>query len=125
MFYGKKIIVSVVVIMMVMCLYVQYSYSEEKPSEEVMKGIIYKGGLPNFESLGQHYSNINFIEFNITNTFFSNKNNRYCIEVNYIISFFSTILGGLDKVIENNKRYSFEKKGNKWYGWKGWGPGEE
>ena len=116
MFNGKKVLVSMLVIMMVMCFCVKYSYSQEKPSEEVMEKIIVK-----IEFGEDQFTKIHFDEFIISNSFTSNKNNRYCIEVNYI-AYYIYYIGNR---MEENKRYSFEKKGNLWYGWQGWGPGEE
>ena len=113
---GKKAIVSMLVIMMVMFFCVKYSYSQEKPSEEVMKKIIVK-----LEFGEDQFTNLKFGEFTITNSFTSNKNNRYCIEVSYIVYYIHFI----GNKMENDRRYSFEKKGNRWYGWVGWGPGEE
>ena len=113
---GKKAIVSMLVIMMVMFFCVKYSYSQEKPSEEVMKKVIVK-----LEFGEDQLTNLKFDEFIITNSFTSNKNNRYCIEVSYIVYYIHYI----GNKMEENKRYSFEKKGNHWYGWEGWGPEEE
>ena len=121
MLIGKKCIMSLFVMMTVMCSFVSHSYSQEKPSEDVMKGIIVT--LELHTDVIQNITNINYIEFNITNSFTSNKNNRYCIEVNYILNYLWGT--GYENKTENNVRYSFEKKGNQWYGWKGWGWGEE
>ncbi len=115
MFNGKKVIMSMVVIMMVMCFYVGHSYSQEKPSEEVMERIIVK-----LEFGEDQFTRIKFDEFIISNSFTSKKNNRYCIEVSYIVYYIYSI----GNKMEENKRYSFEKNGNQWYGWEGWGPGE-
>ena len=126
MFNGKKVIISMFVIMMLICLCVNRSYSQEKPSEEVIKNIIARITLsiPQGSRTTGEYTKINFVEFNITNSFISNKNYRYCIEVNYILEYNYGRFGRLSETI-NVGHFSFEKKGNKWYGWEGWGPGEE
>ena len=123
---GKKVIISMFVIMMLIFLCVNRSYSQEKPTEEVMKNIIARITLfiPQGSRTTGEYTNIKFVEFNITNSFISNKNNRYCIEVNYILEFNRGRFGSLSQS-KNVGHYSFEKKGNQWYGWEGWGPGEE
>ena len=123
---GKKVIISMFVIMMLICLCVKRSYSQGKPSEDVMENIIARItlGIPQGSRTTGEFTNINFVEFNITNSFISHKNNRYCIEVNYILEFNHGRFGRLSQS-KNVGHYSFEKKGNRWYGWEGWGLGEE
>ena len=117
---GKKVMMSMSVIMMLICLCVNCSYSQEKPSEEVIKNIIARITLsiPQGSRTTGEYSQIDFVTFNITNSFISKKNNRYCIEVNYILEYNFGRFGRLS-VTKNVEHYSFEKKGNRWYGWEG------
>ena len=104
------------VIMMAMCLYVGRSYSQEQPSEEVIKDIIFRIEI---QKSGGLYP-LKITNYQFTNEFISKRNGHYCVEVNYYIQSTSLDLTGM----VNNMRYSFEKKGNQWYGWEGWGPGE-
>ena len=110
----RKVIMSMCVIMVVMCLCVGCSYSQDKPSEKEMQSLIMKINKDVFGSMEVKRRNNQFI-----NEFISKHNGRYCIEV------------AIDFVDLNNRqhheniKYSFEKKGNRWYGWHGWGPGEE
>jgi hypothetical protein len=66
----KNIILSVIIIIMVISFSVKYSNSQEKPSDEVIKHIIinieyfYKN-----DKLKSQFKDINFKEFNITNSF--------------------------------------------------------
>jgi hypothetical protein len=124
----KNIILSVIIIIMVISFSVKYSNSQEKPSDEVIKHIIinieyfYKN-----DKLKNQFKDINFKEFNITNSFISKQNGRYCISVDYNIIYkrlLAESIPGTSWKDENdkkvNRRYSFIKEGNKWYGWEGW-----
>lgn len=117
MFNGKKVIMSMFIIMMIIGFYVRCSYSQEKPSEELVKGIIFRIEI---QKSGGLYP-LKITNYQVTNEFISKHNGRYCVEVKYYIESTSLDLTGM----VNNKRYSFEKNGNQWYGWEGWGPGEE
>jgi hypothetical protein len=131
-----KSIMCMCVVMVVISLCVSCSYSQDKPSNDEMISIIVsinksKSPYPYF-----NFINIKPILFKITNSFTSSKNGRYCIEVDYKYSFDLFDGGNPDNPANKNpdnknisaeganERFSFEKKGNKWYGWGGWGPGE-
>jgi len=129
----RKIITSMCVVMIVMGLCVVSSYSQDKPSEEEMKDIILRFETSNkILNEKDRYRNIIFKNFDITNSFTSMKNGKYCITVNYIISFdyYASDNGSPMEWItvgrnNYNTRVSFEKKKGKWYGGEGWGPGED
>jgi hypothetical protein len=165
---GKKVTISIIAVMIALNFYVKYSYSQDKPSEEEIKGIIMTIELVN-DINNKALSNLLFDTFQITNEFISKEkggggeSSPYCIEVNYIIKYNITknivdekksqliilnlYLKGItntkqeidsfNKEIEETKqrpdievtkkeivrddaRYYFVKKGNKWYGSKGW-----
>jgi hypothetical protein len=82
---GKKVIISICVIMMVIGFGVKYSYLQERPSEDIIKDLIKKMEI-NKGIEKSHVRNIFFTYFNITNSSFNNKN-RYCIIVNYQINY--------------------------------------
>jgi hypothetical protein len=106
MINGKKVIISMCVILMLMYISIGCS-SSNKPSEEEMKDII----IPIISSNPYILNTMKNIEFNIfktTNDFFSKKNGRYCIQVDYNISY--NFLGKHDNIKNNDERYSFEKK---------------
>ena len=79
--------------MIALCFCVGYSYSQEKPSEEVMKNLVININGPkglvtaNTGQVIERYKNIIFNKFNITNNFISNKSGKYCIIVDYNISY--------------------------------------
>jgi len=56
-----------------------------------------------------------FTKFNITNSFFSKKNGSFSIEGDFKLT-----KDGIEFDIYD-KKFSFEKKGDKWYCEKGWG----
>lgn len=137
----RKVIMCMCVVMMVMCFGIVLSYSQdkplqEKPTEKIMQNIISTIVLPNTPP-----SNITFPKFQITNGYFSKtkggggESGIYCIEVNYIMRWTHTydkdhFVGTTKVYYQGEKRtfnsdkvddqWSFEKRGNKWYGWKGW-----
>jgi hypothetical protein len=124
----NKVLITIFAILMTMCLGLKYSYSEEKLSGKVIKDIILL--LAKHDKLLPMYTKkVLYDQFIITNSFFSLKNGRYCIEVNSVISYegrestLAEFKHGYVKLI--NKRYSFSKKYNQWYGYDGWGPGED
>jgi hypothetical protein len=64
----KKVIMSMCVIMMVMYFNVGYSYSQEKPKEEVMKSLIMEFDTKiSYKMYGKEFTMVNF---DITNSFF-------------------------------------------------------
>ena len=96
----KKVIICMCAVMMVISLCIGCSFCQEKPSEEVMKTLIAKTW-----GHGKH----TITNFNIINSFYSNLNGSYCIDVKFTLVRY-----------DNNKqqagdKYSFEKKGNQWY----------
>ena len=121
---GKKGLISVFIIMMMMFFCVKYSYSQDKPSMEVMKSIIAQQAIFLYEAT----ENIKYTSFQITHSFFKKGNDGrdiYFVEVNYEISY---NFNPAKNNTQGNKfqkgeveKYSFMKKGDKWYGGKGWG----
>lgn len=105
---GKKALMSMFVLIMAISLCVCSSYSQDKPTEEVMKRLLIRDFIGNMEykESGHKY---NITKFNITNSFISKENGNYCIEVDYNL----TGIGWENKF--NGKKYSFDKKGNQWY----------
>ena len=91
-----------------------------KPAEDVMKGIIAKTILDSPYVKFEEYSNINFKEFKIINSF--NKKidgvNWYCIEVNF--KFSCDGLGRTWDVERNKSQWSFVKSGKEWSGKNNW-----
>lgn len=127
MVYNKKL-TYIVIILLFLLVYISLS-SSNKPSKKTMINIIYKIKFIdeykdeyNFDMTNFNVkdSDLKSNRFNILNEFVSKHNGRYCILVDYEIEFIP------DKSfwIGSNERYSFERKGNQWFGWKGWGPGE-
>lgn len=126
----KKVTLYMCVIMMVIGLSNEYSYSQEKPSKQVMKNIIPQVVIS--EMAGEIKYNI----FEITHSFFkkgSNGRDSYCVEITYDISYidypsYGLTLHSLDSPRSKNLKkatgydvkFSFMKKGNWWYGKKGW-----
>jgi hypothetical protein len=103
------------------------SYSQQKPSDKLMLDIIIiteRGNL-----LQKYMKNVKINTFVISNNFFSTQNSRYCVEVNLDVNYEGRNKISDDYRLRNdkliNKRYSFEKKHNLWYGYIGWGPGED
>lgn len=126
----KNVIMSIFVIIMVLCFFVGGTYSQEKPSEGEMKYIIgpyIKNDMENINIFLLKYEDIKsyeFVSFNITNSFFSKLNSRYCIKFDYEMSYeYYTIKRW--NVKGTDRRFCFEKKDNRWYGEEGWGPGED
>jgi hypothetical protein len=128
--FKKLIIYCIAIIMIIYCI-VGYSYSKDIPPEGVIQDLIVKVNIYYGNVSSQkNYRNIKFNYFNINNSFLSKHNGRYCVSVDSFISYesrytSSTTTGwknGNKKIV--NGEYSFEKKGNQWFGWKGWGPGE-
>ena len=123
---GKKVIISICVIMMVIGFGVKYSYLQERPSEDIIKDLIKKMEI-NKGIEKSHVRNLFFTYFNITNSSFNNKN-RYCIIVNYQINYEYITNNPLnnkwiwfpDREKRINIKYSFEKKNNQWNGYIGW-----
>ena len=99
-------------------------FSLDKPSKEVMINIIFRIKNDKLSNITIDYRlkdiDLKPIKFNILYEFVSKHNGRYCIMVDYEIEHIpeKRIYVGSDE------HYSFEKKGNQWFGWKGWGPGE-
>jgi hypothetical protein len=123
----KKVIMCVYIIIMGLSLSVLPSYSQHKPSDKTILDIIIITERGN--SLQKYMKNVKINTFVITNNFISTKNGRYCVEVNLDVSY-----EGRNKILDNykfrndklnNKRYSFVNKHNLWYGYIGWGPGED
>ena len=128
-----KVIMRISVVMMVISFSVVLSYSQEKPSEYTMKGIItHNVNRVIGQNLGPDVfkvdiKNIVFNTFQITQSFFkkgSDGKDIYCVEINYEISY------TLDEKVGNRsssksikkegEKYSFFKKSNDWYGRQGW-----
>jgi hypothetical protein len=88
----KKVIISIGIIMMVMCFYVGYSYSQEHPSQDIIKNIIMRMELGNNIN-NKEFSNLKYDTLQIINSFVSKtpgghgESSPYCIEVNYKISY--------------------------------------
>ena len=91
-----------------------------KPAEDVMKGIIAKTILDSPYVKFEEYSNINFKEFKIINSF--NKKidgvNWYCIEANF--KFSCNGLGRTWDVERNKSQWSFVKSDKEWSGKNNW-----
>ncbi len=125
---GNKVAIAFFIILMTMCLNITYSYSQEKPSEQVIKDLII---LLEKDSnlLPLYLKNVQYNTFGIIQEFYSSQNGRYCIKINSDISFEgrkSTLARFEPRNVRLiNKRYSFVKKHNQWIGYKGWGPGED
>ncbi len=121
---SNKVIISIFVIMMITCLDIKYSCSQEKPSEKVIKDIII---LLEKDSklLPIYIKNVKYNAFDIIKEFISPQNGRYCVEVNFDISVEgrkSTLADFKEMNVRViNKKYSFVKKYNQWYGYRGWG----
>lgn len=123
---GNKVIMTMFSIMLVMCFCVGCS-SSNIPSEDEMKGIIMTIEMGHV--LNDKRFKLEFDSFKITNGFVSKnkggggESSPYCIEVNYKLKNIFTDTDNIPKtqeIVEDNKRYSFVKKGDKWYGSKGW-----
>jgi hypothetical protein len=123
---GNRVIIYFLLIIIIMSFSIKCSYSQGKPSNKVIVDIIMI--MERGNSLKKYTKNMKINNFVVINDFISTNNNRYCVEVNLDVSYEGreSVLVDYkpinDKLI--NKRYSFEKKGNQWLGWKGWGPGE-
>lgn len=98
MFNGNKVLISLFVILMIMVFYNDRSYSQEKPSEKIIKQIIINGYSRSIDSFTKNNPNIKvsdlkFDSFKITNGFVSKtpgsagESAPYNIEVNYKISY--------------------------------------
>jgi hypothetical protein len=121
---GKKFIMSICVSMMVMCFCVVFSYSQEKPSDDVIKNYILAKNFPNISK----YKNIRFESFIIKDSYFKKGNDKmdyYYVKVNYNISF--TIIshkksGKLinDNIVKKGEKLILLKNNGKWYGKRGW-----
>ena len=124
----NKVTIIIYLIMIVTCLSIKYSYSQEKPSDRAMKDIIFLLEK-SVNSLPMYIKHVKINNFVITNSFISNINGRYCVEINLDISYMGRKRTIDDFEFRNekliNKRYSFKKIDNQWYGWRGWGPGED
>jgi hypothetical protein len=119
MVIGKKVGMSLFVIMMVMCFDILRCHSQEKPPDKIIKNFIISIdiiGDRNDEDT--NFRNYKINKFNITQNLFSNKNNRYYIIVDYDISYEElTPKGGwhAKNKKQSNRRFSLEWKHNTWY----------
>ena len=108
-------------IVMIICFCVGCSSFQEKPSEEMMKDLMMSLVLKDHQKVKYSYK---FDTFNITNSFFSKskgsggESTPYCIEGQFKLSwvFPDKQIGG--QVLSG--KFSFIKKGNKWYVEQGW-----
>ena len=118
----KKVIMSMCVLIMVMCFCVVFSYSQEKPSEDVMKKYIL---TKNFENPSK-YKNIQYESFKIKDAYFKKGNDEmdyYYVKVNYNISYTIIKESGKqinDNIVKKSDEYIFLKNKGKWYGKRGW-----
>jgi hypothetical protein len=98
-----------------------------KPSGGEMKGMI----LNLTKDDGRNILKVSFKEFQITKDFRINKNGEewYCIEINYQYEYDYNVIssdGSLTNWTEHysyrkdKDRFSFTKRGDKWYSQKGW-----
>jgi len=111
----------------------------EKPSEETIKGIILSIEGERIKVYESYFKNFTFEEFQIANEFNkkTNNGNVYYIEVDYVGKYLVKDYNGTryryicssgcelcsDRLWKNgvgNNRYSFVKRGTKWYGQRGW-----
>lgn len=111
-----------VVLFVLISLFIIYGCSS-KPPEEKMKSII----IAIIESKAAPYeSNLNIEKLKVTNGFNKKINDEkwYCIEASFTMTFDSVNMethGKDKKIVEvNQSRFSFVKRGNDWYGQKGW-----
>jgi len=111
---------SVFVIFLLM-FFCAWFYFPDKPSEEEIKEIIINLEYHSDNPVNLHIRNLLLNNFIISNNFISSKNSSYCVLVNY--NLYCTWNNMNTKQV--NEKYSFERKGIKWYGRKGWGPGEQ
>lgn len=127
----KKVVICMCLVMITLGLCVSCGYSQDKPSEEVMKNIIPQLVITHYhlrKSGGFIYSNIIYNVFKITHSFFKkNSDGRdiYCVEITYKISCTFTkpepnSKPENDSVEGKVEKFSFLKKGDDWYGKKGW-----
>lgn len=129
----KKFMMSLCVVLMVISLCVSRGYSQDKPSEEMMKGIILQfvvWSLNNKYISPPNVSNLYYYSFQITNSFFKNGSDgrdRYCVEINYDVHyvFYRWVPDGrpiipqkknMTATVEKNV---FLKKDKTWYNNKG------
>jgi hypothetical protein len=118
----KKVILSIYVIIMFMFFCVVFSYSQEKPSEDVIKHYILTKNFPNISK----YKNLRYESFKIKDSYFKkgrDKMDYYYVKVNYNISYKINKESGkpkYDNIVKNGDEFIFLKNGNKWYGKRGW-----
>ena len=122
---GKSVIRFTIGIIMIMCFCVSCSPTPPKPSEKTIKKIIITIELEINSQSKKLYKHIKYKTFTITKKFISRKNGRYCISVDYEIEYKYHKNRYFTTIDRNDCHFSFEKKGKKWYGERGWGPGEE
>lgn len=98
MFNGNKVLISLFAILMIIGLYNDRAYSQEKPSEKIIKQSIIDGYSRSIDKFTKNnsnlkVSNLKFDSFKITNGFFSKKPKSggesvpYNIEATYKISY--------------------------------------
>ncbi len=98
MYNGKKLLMSLLAILMIIAFYNDRSYSQQKPSEKIIKQIILNGYSRSVANLSKEnptikVSDLKFDNFKITKGFLSKKPGTagesipYNIEVNYKISY--------------------------------------
>jgi hypothetical protein len=117
----NKVIISLFVVMMLICFSVGCN-SPEKPSEDIMKELII--GINTSNIAKGNISNIRFDKFHIISGYFSDEKSGgdivYCINVNYLLVYKFKDSRDFTEIVKDNENYSFIKKGNRWYGQKGW-----
>lgn len=126
----KNVIMSVFVLIMVLyfCIGCQYSSNKSvlqtKPSEKVTKDIIIEIET---SIIGKdNIVLISFDEFHINNGFFSktkgggDESTPYCIDVDYILKYIPPNSTRSEKIIRHNVKYTFNIRGDRWYGEVGW-----
>ena len=111
--------------MLVMYFGVDFSYSQDKPSEDVMKTYIL---TKYFRNPSSKDTNVRYNSFQTTHSFFkkgSDGMDYYHVEVNYKILYTIPNYEGTgkpkdDTIIGKDEKFIFTKKGDGWYGHKGW-----
>jgi hypothetical protein len=125
---SKKAKISIFIILILIFFNVEYSYSQplqrkqQIPSELTMK-LFVKAYEMKFFAIEYLDGNpdVTITYFNITNSFISKINGRYCISVDYKVVY-SKLPMDVKRVV--NGKYSFYVSDNRWIGLQGWGPGE-
>jgi hypothetical protein len=120
----KNVIMSLFLIMTLMSFCVKYSYSQEKPSEDVIKKYI----LTDYFINPSPDTNIRYTLFQITNSFFkkgSDGMDYYYVKVNYnirytIINYEGSGKSKDDTITGKVVKLIFLKKEGNWYGRRGW-----